>query len=696
MGLGVAFGIIDRGGGCSYTGDGCRGIGRVWFMHCLSFSPPRAFTVVCVLVSASASAGGADLAFPGYSGYLNVPSSTVLDHGQVELQWSDQVFQDGQYEYNRNFIGTVGVFPHVEVGGRIAWEETHSNCFRVDCGIRDLSANVKVQAPLIPERWFTLTGGVQDLGGAANQFGSAYVAAGRAFGPFELTAGFGDPDVPERYLDGAFGAVAWRPAPWLSLMAEHDSRDLRLGAGLSTPSGWLPGGAQLKGKILAYDRGDSDNGRTFASVGLSIPLGRDAASRHLPLPSGEGEADAEPSRLEGPASSAFTEAGDGAAGKGPGGDPEPVSVAERLGRRLVEAGYERVRVGSDGNTLLVHWENNLYNRDERDSIREVAELVRGMEPPFGRARLTLLNQNIPVVYRVVSLRGEAPRVVDSGYPAAGWFSAEPEWAFEGGFGPVWKPRFTFSPAVRSGVATEYGVWDASVALRTELSSSLWTGALASAVYHAEVYSSEDFEKGGVFYDERMRTDLWEAEVQQTLKLHRLFYTSAHAGRYQRQFDGLLNETVLFSPDGRHSLGFLGGAFEFTPVEGSDIRQALGRYSYYNPELDVQLSGHGGQFLEGDTGYRLDGRFWFGDFAVTLTYKNTGAEFIELGWVMPLTPRRDHSFRYLQVRGDPDWTYGIQTRINEDRNTVSFGSARFIRSANPLQHLYMNRGRLPNR
>lgn len=632
-----------------------------------------------------------DLAFPGYSGYLNVPSSTVLERGQVEVQWSDQAFVNGQYSYKHNFTTAVGVFPNVEVGGRIVWDETHSNCFAGGCGIRDLSANLKVQAPLIPEDWFTLSAGVQDLGGETDFLDSTYVAAGRVFGPVELTAGYGDADVAERYLEGAFGAVAWRPAPWVSLMAEHDSRDLRIGAGLSTPEGWLPGGVRLKGRILAYDKDDFDNDRTFASVGLSIPLGRTAPDRHLSLPPGEASASASGAKARATPERPGVGSGAPDLAAAPAAD-----ISERLGRRLVAAGYERVRVGSRDGVLHVRWENNLYNRDERDSFRHVAEMVRGMNPAFPRARLTLLNQNLPVAYRLVSLESETLQVVESGFAPLDWRNAPPDWDFEGSFGPPWKPRVKLSPAITSGVATEFGVWDASVALNTELSSSLWTGALASATHRAEVYRSEDFEEGGIFFEDRQHTDLWEADLQQTLKLHSLFYSSVHVGRYQRQYDGVLNETVLFSPNGRHSLGFLGGAFEYQPIEDSDIRQALGRYSYYNPGLDVQVNAYGGEFLEGDQGYRLDSRFWFGDYAIALIYKNTNAEFIGLGWVIPLTPRRDHQFRGLQIRGDADWNYTVQSRIGEDRNTLSFGNARFIRSANPLPSLYMNRGRLPHR
>jgi len=197
---------------------------------------------------AVAQASPKDLAFPGYSGYLNVPSATVLDHGQADVMYSDQALDtrqtsgDDTYGHFNNIAGTFGVFPLVEVGGRLTWDRTQSNCFTEGCGIRDLSANIKVQAPFIPENWFTLAAGVQDLGGETDDFESVYVVAGREFGPVEISAGYGDPKTLGRYLDGAFGGVSYRPVPWLNVMAEYDSQDVRLGLGAASPEGLLPWG----------------------------------------------------------------------------------------------------------------------------------------------------------------------------------------------------------------------------------------------------------------------------------------------------------------------------------------------------------------------------------------------------------------------------------------------------------------------
>ncbi len=644
-----------------------------------------------------------DLAFPGYSGFLNVPSATVLPRGQADVQWSDQAFVRGEYGHYQNVSGTFGVFPYIEAGGRVAWAETQSNCYQGGCGgIRDLSANIKVQAPFIPEEWFSLAVGVQDLGGEVDFFDATYIVAGRRFGPLEFALGYGDPDLPERYLDGAFGAVSFRPFSWLNFMAEHDSQDLRVGAGVTTPRGWLPGGAHLKAKVLGYDRGEHANDRRFASIGISIPFGNAGARPRLVRDEPVlGQKDPETQQET---SSALV-AGDStpvAREDSPALStrPEAVDRARGLGEELVNAGYERVRVASVDDTLHVRWENNLYNRDERDALYDVASRAQRAAGSHRMARLTLLNQGLPVVSRTVPLDPEAELVALEGEFAPGGVlpgedSSVSNWDFQGSYGPTWKPRLTFRPNITSGVATEYGVWDASVALGTELSASLWPGALVSATYNAEFYSSEDFEKGGVFFDDRQRTDLIEAEIQQSLRVMPWMYTSVHAGRYAFDYRGALNETLILSPGGHHSLGFIGGYFRHREFDDISRRQALARYSYFNPGLDMQVDVYGGQFFAEDTGVRVDSRFWFGDYAVTLQYKNTDAEFVSLGWVIPLTPVKDHQFRYLQLRGDADWSYSVQTRINDDLNYTAFGGAGIVQSANPLREVYLNRGRFSN-
>ncbi|WP_152207626.1 YjbH domain-containing protein [Marinobacter changyiensis] len=648
-------------------------------------------------LQAQAQSPQRDLAFPGYSGFLNVPSATVLNRGQAAVQWSDQAYINTRYHYEdgyhhlNNVSGTFGIFPNVELGGRLTWDKTHAGRFVEFGGIRDLSANVKIQAPFIPEEWFTLAAGAQDLGGETGDFEAFYLVAGRQLGPVEVALGYGKPEATPRYLDGAFGAVSYRPLPWLSIMAEHDSLDARLGIGATSPQGWLPYGLQVKGKVLAWDEGDTDNDRHFASLGLSMPFGNAPRKQRLqPVPAAPAEENANKAQNAPPQAgqvASTTETSTKStreAGK---------QTARQIGEHLVNAGYDRVRTASDGDTLHIWWENNLYNRDERDSILDVARTAHNAVGSHQQAELTLLNQGLPVLSQTVALSEQQPYRIKGQFAETTLFnSQQPEWDFEGSYGPSWKPRLTLSPSISSGVATEYGVWDASVALSSELAFSLWPGALASARYDAEIYQTDDFDKGGVFYNSRQRTGLVEADIQQAFKLHPQLLTAFHAGRYALDYNGGFNETLLLSPGGRHAVGILAGRFSHTNNRGDDRTQALAQYSYYNPGLDAQFTVYGGQFFAEDEGIRLDSRFWFGDYALTLQYKNTDAEFVSLGWVIPLTPTKGRQFKYLQIKGDADFNYAVQTRINEDANTVSFGGAGIVNSSNPLREVYLNRGR----
>ncbi|MDX5298003.1 MAG: YjbH domain-containing protein, partial [Gammaproteobacteria bacterium] len=140
------------------------------------------------------------LSFQGYTGLLNIPTATVASHGQVDAYYADQLFYRGRYTHNQNVFGNFGIFPNVEVGGRLSWDETHSNCFTEGCGdLRDLSANIKVVLPFIPQDWFSVAIGAQDVGGAASRFESQYGVVGRQFGPLEVHAGLGRTKARDRY-----------------------------------------------------------------------------------------------------------------------------------------------------------------------------------------------------------------------------------------------------------------------------------------------------------------------------------------------------------------------------------------------------------------------------------------------------------------------------------------------------------------
>ena len=90
---------------------------------------------------------------------------------------------------------------------------------------------------------------------------------------------------------------------------------------------------------------------------------------------------------------------------------------------------------------------------------------------------------------------------------------------------------------------------------------------------------------------------------------------------------------------------------------------------------------------------------FGDVTFNLTYKSTKVthqeenQFIGLGFSIPLTPRKDHSNRFIQVRGKPKWNYSVNTLIGKSHNLLTPRAADSARLFYNLDNSYANYDRL---
>ncbi|MCP5163418.1 MAG: YjbH domain-containing protein [Hahellaceae bacterium] len=684
------------------------------------------------MVVASQAAAGNALSFNGFSGVLNTPDAWVVEHGYGVVQYSDQVFTHNRYRHNDNVNATFGIFPHLEVGGRISWDSTHNNCFTEGCGVRDLSANLKLNVPYIPDDWFTLAVGVQDFGGEVNYFDAYYAVASRQFGPVAMSVGYGQADIVDRYLDGPFANMVYRPTEWVGLLAEYDAQDVNAGLELSTPEALLPWGMKLRAKSQFYSSSATAEDKQFFAVSVDFPLGektrtpvkREASLAILPIPKPVVSADV--SVGGGTKTSSATPPKSSPAGlsrhwrESSEADLSPIAptrenadsneaiesnkaslidtaVLRQLGETLVDEGYESVQVGVSQGQVFVAYENNTYNRNELTAVDHVGEIVaHALSGKAETATLIMKNQQIAVLHQVIRW-GEGEQVgqivAQKTVLADSRALNQVQWRFEGSNGVHWKPRFTFSPSLSSGVATEYGVWDYSLALDNNVALNLWTGALASLTYVVPVDESDDFKAGGYFYNARQREGVSEVEIQQTLKLLPGLYTSFKAGKYSYDYTGVMNQTLLILPGRTDAVGFYAGKFTHKDNEYFDRVQRLAYYRHYFTDYDVALNFYAGQFWEEDTGFRIDTRFWFGDKAVDLFYKNTDNEYVGIRWMIPLTPQKDYNGRYATIRGKEDWNYGVQTRINDDLNFLGFGNAAIMGGTHYLERTYFNGFRL---
>ncbi|MCG8673670.1 MAG: YjbH domain-containing protein, partial [Pseudomonadales bacterium] len=336
-----------------------------------------------LMTYSTSSAKDDSLSLNGFSGLYNVPNAHVTEYGTGIASYSDMMFFNDEYRHNNNIVGSFGVLPHVEVSGRIAWFNSHTNFFESEePEARDLSANIKINIPFIPEDWFHLAIGEQDVGGAASFFDAQYIVASKRIGPVRIDAGVGKNDTTGR-LDGAFGGVEFSPFEWISLLAEYDAQDTNTGFRLSTPESWLPKGARVDLTVLADSDNETANGKSFYGVGFKFPLGggftkerpkqhprTDVAELSRPFKSVPMHYAASKFGRVKSRKNTVTDTPRNAVHSSISAPTNSASLAtsKEIAKRLEKHGFERIDVGIQGNTLIVAFENNVYNRSEIDAI----------------------------------------------------------------------------------------------------------------------------------------------------------------------------------------------------------------------------------------------------------------------------------------------------------------------------------------
>ncbi len=185
------------------------------------------------------------VSFSGMTGFITVPSASVLPDGQVELGYSRLPLAaawDHRGEYaNEVWYGAVGLLPRLEVGirwtvipGLRAFDEFLPGTPLVDAD-RMLSGRLSV---FTPRGWRPgLALGAEDVYGT-RRFHSSYIVSGiepRIFGlRARASAGYA-PRVFDAYrytLDGFIGAVEVSDGRWLTPSVEYDSRRWNAGLGV--------------------------------------------------------------------------------------------------------------------------------------------------------------------------------------------------------------------------------------------------------------------------------------------------------------------------------------------------------------------------------------------------------------------------------------------------------------------------------
>ncbi|PML58637.1 YjbH domain-containing protein [Vibrio breoganii] len=634
----------------------------------------------------------------GFSGLIFAPNAQTIETGRGSALFSQGVPYRGSIAELDNWYVNAGVFPHLEVGGRIVTQTYDCNGYTESgCGIRDLSATAKFQLPYLEDlTGFNLAFGAQDIGGAASNFDAYFVVADTEIESFNLrlSGGYGQSDLSLGVLDGPFAGAEWQPFDFVQLAGEYDAQEFNAAVRLMTPRDMLPYGAQLAAQYQLYS-GHENQDQTLWGVSASVPFFGDTFTRNK-------YSDVKPdsqTQIE-------TQLAKGDAS----------SLTQLVGK-LEQEGFVNIRVGANLDTLVIALESKRYQHNTMDGAGVAlgiisansgeglfADLPRGSSKAQ-KVELVLLQNKVPMLsintelncYRDFLKSGaECEQMQFSNQDLAAKLD-QTQWRYEtvnDGFG---YSELIFSPVMNYAVATEYGFFDYSIGLGTNLYTPLWKGAAVDVRHILPIANSDDYDDGYYEYD-ALENEVDRALVHQAFRLPANTMTLFSAGLIKSDYYGGQNETQWYSTSGMHNLGFEAGYFTAKDsIDTEDRTPLLAHYRLSVAQWNWQMQVQGGEFWGGDQGVKATSSHWLGDTRLDASYLNSESEqFVTLNVSIPLTFWRGMKPDYLTVRGVSEWNFSVQTRVGESHNQLNTGLGKTANNYHNLDRQYFNRARLnPN-
>lgn len=698
----------------------------------------HAVAITAALVSCTAAAVDTTMTQGGFTGLAITPNAHLLDWGRAAFSYDRQLPGAIPDTSGHNFVAGFGLLPNLEASGRIAANDLNSNCFAVNCGIRDLSASFKAGIGLDTANRFRLAAGAADVGGAATNFRTYYGVLTYSEGPFEASGGFARRgsvrgNRPRSPLDGPFAAAAWQPLPWLRGHVEYADGNAWAGVRLFAPAQWLPEGWSAHVGANARLTDSNLTARSWLSAGISIPLYKvpalpgagprapqpALAGTQLPLPAYEART------LPAPAAPAPPT---GAAAAMPP-TPLPDERLAALGAALQQRGLEDISIGRmpDG-SLAIRANNATYNWNAVDALgAALGAVARELGATRTAYRLVLTQRQLPLVAVTgqtdclqrwiqgentgcaageLSTPGTAP--IDTVQAGASWVVQNLQ--------PSWKTlRLALTPVLRTNVATEVGTLDYSAGVNVGLGLPLWSGASLEWRVEQEVARSDDYRRGGLLAQRRIRNGTERLALTQTLRLPvdrwlaprdemlarrwglHAVTAQATVGRIGNHFDGVHGALRWEPGEGRHRFTVQGGVFRnsaFGAVAGEPrtAQPLLGTYRYNVAPTRTYVELTGGQFMSNDPGLQLGLRQWFSDVALHAYYRRSrvggndrSSAGLELS--IPLGPRRDMNPGGFQVTGTPRFSHRVETVVGGGANVVTTGTSGILPPAPSLDAVH---------
>ncbi|CAE6931082.1 hypothetical protein ACOMICROBIO_NCLOACGD_03378 [Vibrio sp. B1ASS3] len=638
-----------------------------------------------------------------FSGNVFTPNAQVIDSNIFNLTYAKGGPLFDEVEDVDIIRLSLGIINDLEVHSSIITESYNANCFSGEfCGIRDMSFSFKYKMP----NFYELDGlsfaiGVQDLGGAANKFNTNYLVSDyQPDGlPIRFSVGVGDSSIPMGVMDGLFGGIEYQPFDFVQLTSEYDAVEFNSSVKVFTPEELLPYDITASLSYQIYSGHETDE-QTIWNAALSIPLitdytrSREYARNNVSLME---KLSLEQSKADNASISALVSA-------------------------LRNEGFVNIQIGILNQSVVVALENRRYNHNQMDGLGVAMGIISShfgtssaqeMGLSSDRVELILLANQKPVVSVQTDATCYQGFVNGSATCDDIQFSTKNlsdklelvEWKTERVNSGTLDSQLVLSPMVRHGVATEYGVYDYSFAMSSNLYTFLWSGAAVDVRHILPLAESDDFEEGGYFEDSAYENEIDRAMMHQFFRLPYVDVANqVSLGLVKTDYVGARSESAWFSPSGAHALGLEVSYFQHMDEKDKngyanpDRQTFLTRYTFSMPEWDWQFNATAGEFWKGDVGAKLTTSHWFEDIEVSASYQVTKfndtdeEQFVTVAVKLPLTPWRDMSPSLLQVRGNEAYDFNVTTRVGNDQNFLSTGQGDELVMDNSMLRRYFNRGR----
>ncbi|ARR45961.1 hypothetical protein CAY59_15900 [Vibrio campbellii] len=637
-----------------------------------------------------------------FTGLTLTPNAQSMDYGDFSFTYAQGLPFGTQIQDFDSLKFSFGILDGLEANGRVVTDDYHSNCF-IDCGgMRDLSLSLKYQLPNV---WNTesmnIALGIQDLGGSASWFTTQYAVVDYSFNsvPLRVSAGYGQSDIALGVMDGAFGGIEYQPFDFVQLTGEYDAVEFNSSVKVFTPEELLPYDMTASLSYQIYSGHETDE-QNMWNAALSIPLitdytrSRDYARNNVSLTE---KLSLEQSKANNASISALVSA-------------------------LRNEGFVNIQVGTLNQSVVVALENRRYNHNQMDGLGVAMGIISShfglnsaqeMGLSSDRVELMLLANQKPVVSVQTDATCYQSFVNGSAACDDIQFSTKNlsdklelvEWKTERVNSGALDSQLVLSPMVRHGVATEFGVYDYSFAMSSNLYTFLWSGAAVDVRHILPLAESDDFEEGGYFEDSAYENEIDRAMVHQFFRLPYVDVANqVSLGLVKTDYVGARSESAWFSPSGAHALGLEMSYFQHMNEKDKngyvnpDRQTFLTRYTFNMPEWDWQFNATAGEFWKGDVGAKFTTSHWFEDIEVSASYQVTKfndtdeEQFVTVAVKLPLTPWRDLPPSVLQVRGNAAYDFNVSTRVGNTYNYLNTGQGDELVMDNSMLRRYFNRGR----